>query len=112
MTLKNSQTLAIDVKNLYDRLNKKAGQSIWTAEDYLSGLMGDIGDLHKLLMAKNNKRSYKGKDMTLDQAIEHEMADILWSVFVLAEAHGVDVDKAFTTTMAKLKTDIDGKLGA
>jgi NTP pyrophosphatase (non-canonical NTP hydrolase) len=110
MTLKNAQALAIDVKDLYDRLNKKSDQSLWSAEDYLSGLMGDIGDLHKLLMAKNNKRSYKGKDMTLDQAIEHEMADIVWSILVLAKMHNVDIDKAFSDTMTKLKTDIEKKL--
>lgn len=47
---------ALTIKNLYDRLNKKEGEDKWTYREYAEGLMGDLGDLMKMLMAKSNLR--------------------------------------------------------
>ncbi len=43
----------------------------------------------------------------LDEALAHELADCLWCVFTLADAYGVDLEAAFTGTMAT-SGDLDG----
>lgn len=112
MNLSEAQALALEVRHLYDKLNAKNSQKSWQASDYLSGMVGDVGDLQKLAMAKDGKRDFKETDVTLDQAIEHELSDIFWSVLVLAKEYNVDLEKGFANTMDNLKQKLDKKLGS
>lgn len=103
----------LNVQNLYDRLNKKQGEQIWEADDYLQGLSGDVGDLNKLVMALNGKRGYKSKDgMTIDEAIAHELSDIIWSVIVLAKKYNINIEQATLQNMDMLAQKITTKLGS
>ena len=72
----------------------------------------------KLLMAKDGRRAAPagvGSEGELDAKLAHELADCLWSVLVLAEASGVDLERAFiemvTEVGAKLE-EADGDAGA
>ena len=89
---------ANEIKEKYAAHNKKMGRKVWKTEDYYQGFVGDVGDLGKLIMAKNNLRSYKDQDKKL----AHELADCLWSILVLADELGVDIEKEFLR--AKLST--------
>jgi len=107
------KTACLEVQDLYDQFNKKSNEDIWTADDYLDGLMGDIGDLHKLVMAKNNKRGYKAanhKNMTVDEAIAHELSDVIWSVVIIADKYKIDLEQSVLNNMKQLKAGIQQKL--
>jgi NTP pyrophosphatase (non-canonical NTP hydrolase) len=71
------------------------------------GFVVDVGDLAKLVMAKEGLREVSD----LDDRLAHELADCLWSVLVLADLCGVDLERAFAHTMdgiaAKLLTPPD-----
>jgi len=43
--------------------------------------------------------------------LAHELADCLWSILVLAQMHGVDLERAFLQTMDDLERQITSKLG-
>lgn len=39
----------------------------------------------------------------VDDKLKHELADCLWSIMALANAYGIDIEKAFTHTMNELE---------
>ena len=55
----------------------------------MQGLVGDIGDLTKLIMAKEELRSIAGVDVKL----KHEVVDCLWSILVIADEMNIDIEK-------------------
>jgi NTP pyrophosphatase (non-canonical NTP hydrolase) len=61
--------------------------------------------LMKLVIAKSGVRDIEN----VDQKLSHELADCLWSVLVLADKYGVDLEKAFVETMSELEERIAAK---
>jgi NTP pyrophosphatase (non-canonical NTP hydrolase) len=70
----------------------------WTTGEVALGLMKDVGDLAMLVQASQGVRQVPD----LHQALGHELSDCLWSVIVLADRLGVDLEAAFTRTMDEL----------
>ena len=89
---------ALRIRERYDELNLRERGRTWTPEEYMLGFVGDVGDLAKLVMAAAGTRAARHSPGSL----EHELADCLWSVLVLADLHGVDLSAAFARTMAEL----------
>ena len=93
---------AIEVRRQYAKLEQaKYGRS-WTSEEVALGFVGDVGDLMKLVIAQSGVRDIPDAR----QKLEHEFADCLWSVLVLADAYDVDLERAFTQTMDDLEGHI------
>lgn len=96
--LTDLQQLAQQIRSKYDELNKKDGHAAWAGIDYTAGFAGDVGDLIKLVMAKDGKR--RGSD--IDARLQHELGDCLWSLLVIANHYNVDLEQAFMKTMKEL----------
>lgn len=107
MNYKELKSKALNVKTAYDQLNIKKGERKWNYLEYAQGLVGDIGDLMKMLMAKSNLRSYNGD---LDEDIKHELSDCLWSIIVISEELKIDLGEIFPTKMTELYKKIEAKL--
>ena len=90
---------AIEIRKQYETREKQLYGSAWTSEEIALGFVGDVGDLAKLIVAENGKRNIPDSKAKL----EHELADCLWSVIVLAHQHEVDLETAFTNTMNELE---------
>jgi NTP pyrophosphatase (non-canonical NTP hydrolase) len=86
---------------LIDDLNQRVRGRVWTREETALGFVGDVGDLAELVMAAEGARS----DVGGREALEHELADCLWSVLVLAASYDVDLGSAFDSTMDDLAGD-------
>ena len=99
MTLHQLSTRARRVRTLYAQLETRRRGRAWTRAELAQGFVGDVGDLMKLVMAKEGLRPVKN----VDAALAHELADCLWSVLVLAEAYDVDLASAFDRTMTGLE---------
>ncbi|RNG26227.1 nucleotide pyrophosphohydrolase [Streptomyces botrytidirepellens] len=97
---------AMRVHDLYDQLNLHQRGRVWTREEFMLGFVGDVGDLAKLVMAEEGAREVPGGRA----ALEHELADCLWSVLILAHRYDVDLEVAFRRTMAELGTAINTRL--
>jgi len=89
----------MEIRRLYTEKETQLYGSPWTSEELALGFVGDVGDLAKLISAENGKRKISNSRAML----EHELADCLWSVIVLAHIHGVDLEKSFFHTMDRLE---------
>src|SRR4051812_41357753 len=96
---------AEEIRAQYEELNARNGKEAWRIRDYAMGFVGDVGDLQKLVMAKENLRDIDDVDAKLG----HELADCLWSVLVIANYYNVDLNKEFSKTMDTISDRIKKK---
>lgn len=104
MDIKELTKRAQNIRQAYDNLNQENGQQIWDLSDYMQGLVGDIGDLAKLVMAKENKRTVKGD---IDSQLKHELSDCLWSLLIIAHNLNIDLEQEFLHTMKELEHRVE-----
>lgn len=102
MQLDDLTRRAIEIREQYDRLNTESGNLAWNEQNFMAGFVGDVGDLSKIIMAKHGLRPMED----VDAKLAHELADCLWSVLVLADKYGVDLNAEFTKTMNQLEARI------
>ena len=96
---------AKEIREKYAELElKKYGKS-WNRENHVQGLIGDVGDLMKLVMVKQGIR----KIDDVDNKLKHELADCLWSILVIANEYNIDMEKAFLETMNELEENISSE---
>jgi NTP pyrophosphatase (non-canonical NTP hydrolase) len=93
---------AIEIRKQYEAMEQQLYGSAWTSEEIALGFVGDVGDLTKLIVAVNGKRNIPNSKAKL----EHELADCLWSVIVLANQHGIDLEASFVNTMNELENHL------
>ena len=86
---------AMEIRKQYEVKEKQLYGSAWNNEEIALGFVGDVGDLAKLIVAENGKRNISNSK----EKLEHELADCLWSVIVLAEMHNINLETAFTEAM-------------
>lgn len=107
MELKQLVQRATEVKEKYHELEMKKYGKKWTNSQIAEGFVGDVGDLMKIIMAKEGLREMEN----IDEKLEHELADCLYCVALLANKYGVDLEKAFLENMNKLETKISNNDG-
>jgi NTP pyrophosphatase (non-canonical NTP hydrolase) len=95
---------AVAISDHYKKLQKSNNQKEWTAYDRTAGLVGDVGDLCKLVQAKYNLRH--GPD-DVDKALAHELGDCLWSIIVISNMLNIDLEKSFFNSMENLQKRIE-----
>lgn len=78
----------------------------WTPEEIMLGLLGDVGDLAKLVQGKAGVRP----TADLDAKLGHELADCLWAVMTLADCYSVDLESTFGSTMTDLHRWLDANI--
>lgn len=99
MEFQNVIDKAMSLRARYEEKERSLYGSPWTSEEIALGFVGDVGDLAKLIVAEQGKRAIPDSRSKL----EHELADCLWSVIVLANLHEIDLEKAFFQTMKELE---------
>lgn len=107
MNFDEMKAKAIEVRKKYDQLNAKHGVK-WEVQDLMAGFVGDVGDLSKIIMAKQGLREMKD----VDAKLAHELADCLWSVIILADKLQIDLAAEFQKTMKELDARIGQSLEA
>lgn len=97
---------AAQIQRLYDELNTQQRGRVWTREEFMLGFAGDIGELSNIVLALEGARDRPD----VMQDLEHELADCLYSVLVLARIYGVDLEASFHRTMTTLEKKIGAQL--
>lgn len=97
---------ALEIRNKYSELERSKNGKEWTNSQIMEGFVGDVGDLMKLVMAKEGVRQIDG----VDQKLAHELSDCLWCIIVLADKYGVNLEESFTKTMSELDQRISKEL--
>jgi NTP pyrophosphatase (non-canonical NTP hydrolase) len=98
---------AKQVREKYNNLNSRKHNGAWGPEQLALGFGGDFGDLLKLIMAKEGRRSIDGD---VDAKLVHELCDCLWSLLVLAKYYQIELGPAFLAAMDSLEERVDAGL--
>lgn len=99
---------AEEIRSRFDAQAHHQGHKPWKRAEIAQGLVGDVGDLMKLLMAKDGLRPAA----QLDAKLAHELADCLWSILVLARLCDVDLEQAFVKTMDEIAAKLPQRRAA
>jgi NTP pyrophosphatase (non-canonical NTP hydrolase) len=98
---------ALRLNGLYERLEVKRWGRAWSTQELALGLMGDVGDLAKLVQAHAGVRSIEDHHAKLG----HELSDCLWSIMVLASKCGIDLETEFMKNTREICAYVEGELG-
>ena len=93
------QQRALDVRGRFDEYERATFGRAWSDDELVLGLVGDLGDLAKLMQARAGVRAIDD----VQERLAHELGDVLWSVIAIAERCGVDLEAAFLRTMSELE---------
>lgn len=99
MNLNELTQKALHIKSLYAHYEKEKSYKEWTAEETYQGLVSDVGDLGRLVLAKEGFREVND----IDAHMSHELAEILWATLLLAEQYNVNLEQAFIDEMKRLE---------
>lgn len=97
---------AKELRALYEALEVKRYGRPWNVTEIGLGLVGDVGDLAKLLQAHEGIRQIDDNHAKL----AHELADCLWSIIILADRCDIDLEAEFLKTMDVLRENVRLKL--
>lgn len=90
---------AKEIREKYSLLEIKKYGRKWTREEIAQGFVGDVGDLMKLVSAKSGVRDIAD----VDAKLTHELSDCLWSIIILSDQYGIDLEKSFLNAMNELE---------
>ena len=108
MDFKQLSDKAHQVREKYNILNEKNVGHQWSNRELMEGFVGDVGDLMKLVMAKEGSRHIDD----VDNKLSHELADCLWCVLVLARRYGIDIETEFMEKMDELEKRVDSEIAS
>ena len=106
MNYRELEESALQLNALYEKLEIKLYGRAWTTEELALGFVGDLGDLAKLIQANAGIRhidDFKSK-------LGHELSDCLWSVIVLANKCGIDLEAEFSRNIEGLMEHVSKEL--
>ena len=106
MKFSDLQQSALQLNELYEQLEVKRWGRAWTTQELALGFMGDVGDLAKLVQANAGIRDIDDCKAKLG----HELSDCLWSIIVLANKCGVDLEAEFAKNTRELAEYVSAEL--
>jgi NTP pyrophosphatase (non-canonical NTP hydrolase) len=106
VNLRDLENAALQLNDLYEQLGTKRHGRAWTTQELALGFMGDVGDLAKLIQAHAGVRDIEG----YKEKLGHELSDCLWSVLVLANKCGVDLEAEFVKNTRQISAHVSGEL--
>ncbi len=107
MKFSDLEKSALHLNALYEQLEVKRYGRIWSTEELALGFVGDVGDLAKLIQANAGIRDIDDCKTKLG----HELSDCLWSIMVLANKCGIDLEAEFVKNTRELSEYVSGELG-
>ncbi len=106
MTFGDLEKSALQLNELYEQLEIKRYGRVWTTQELALGFVGDVGDLAKLIQAHTGVRDIDDCQAKLG----HELSDCLWSIMILANKCGVDLEAEFVRNTRELAEYLSGEL--
>lgn len=94
------------VKKLYTNFENKKLYKNWTTEETYQGLVSDVGDLGRLVLAKEGFREMPD----IEEKLQYELAEILYATLFLANSYNIDLTKAFLDEMSRLEQNLSKEI--
>ena len=108
MDFSDLQKAALGLNALYEQLEAKRYGRTWSTTELALGFVGDVGDLAKLIQAHAGIRTIDDCQARLG----HEVSDCLWSIMILADKCGIDLEAAFLRNTSELTDFVAGEIAA
>ncbi len=108
MQFSDLEESALQLNDLYEKLEVKRWGRAWSTTELALGFVGDVGDLAKLVQAHAGIRDIDDCHAKLG----HELSDCLWSIMVLAGKCGIDLEAEFLRNTRELSEYVSGELDA
>jgi NTP pyrophosphatase (non-canonical NTP hydrolase) len=108
MKFRELEKSALQLNDLYEQLEVKRYGRIWTTAELALGFVGDVGDLAKLIQANAGVRDIDDCKAKLG----HELSDCLWSILVLANKCGINLEAEFARNTEELAQHVSRELEA
>ncbi|MGN2249174.1 nucleotide pyrophosphohydrolase [Frateuria sp. GZRe14] len=106
MHFSNLEQAALRLNELYEQFEVKRWGRVWTTQEVALGFMGDVGDLAKLIQTHVGVRTIEDHRAKLG----HELSDCLWSIIVLANKCGIDLEAEFVRNTREISEYVSGEL--
>ena len=106
MNFSDLEKSAVRLNELYEQLEIKMYGRVWTTEQLALGFVGDVGDLAKLIQANAGVR----KIDDCKAKLAHELSDCLWSIVVLANKFGIDLEEEYSRNTKELIEHVSKEL--
>ena len=106
MNFTDLEKSALRLNDLYEQLEIKMYGRVWTTEELALGFVGDVGDLAKLIQANAGVRKIDDCKAKLG----HELSDCLWSIMVIADKCGIDLEAEYTRNVRELIAHVSKEL--
>ena len=106
MNFSDLEKSALQLNDLYELLETKRYGRIWTIEELALGFVGDVGDLAKLIQAHAGVRDIDDCKAKLG----HELSDCLWSIIVLANKCGIDLEAEFVRNTREIAAHVSSEI--
>ncbi len=103
MTLKQLTEKTKRIKRAYDSMRRKDGEKAWMSYDYAEALVGDVGDLMKLMVRKRRK----GASKALERDIAKELSDCLYMLIALSQELNIDLEKEYKVNLEFLEQQLN-----
>ena len=106
MNFSDLEKSALQLNELYEQLEAKRYGRVWTLQELALGFVGDVGDLAKLIQAHAGVR-------TIDDCkakLGHELSDCLWSILILANKCGIDLEAEFVRNTSEISDYVSNEL--
>ncbi|MEA2701498.1 MAG: hypothetical protein QOE22_207 [Candidatus Parcubacteria bacterium] len=105
MNLHDLEEEALKLKKEYEKFENRESFRPWGVEEIYESMVSDVGDLGRLVLAKQGFRDMPD----LEKNLAHELAEILWATLILAKTYDVDLEKAFMDEVANRKASLGGR---
>jgi len=106
MNFTDLEKSALELNELYEKLEIKMYGRAWTTEELALGFVGDVGDLAKLIQANAGVRKIDDCKAKLG----HELSDCLWSIVVLANKCGIGLEAEYSRNTRELIEHVSKEL--
>jgi NTP pyrophosphatase (non-canonical NTP hydrolase) len=106
MNFSDLEKAALELNALYEQLEARRYGRAWTTEELMLGFVGDVGDLAKLVQAHAGVRKIDDCKAKLG----HELSDCLWSIMVLANKCGIDLEAEYARNTRELIEYVSSEL--
>lgn len=105
MNLKEITEQSLKSQELYSQFEEGQFGRKWTHEEIYTGLVSDIGDLGRLVLAQEGVEHVD--DLTAK--LKHELGECLWGIATLAGKYHIDLDEAFLLQLDNVKRITSGE---
>lgn len=97
MNLNELTKKALETKSFYEAREQSESKKQWGTEEIYQALVSDVGDLGRVILAKEGFY-----DLTdTDTSLKHEFSEILYAVLLLANEYNIDLEQSFFDEMKK-----------